>query len=156
MRRLLWQILSHLWAWQEARATRRRGVIFHRGTWGETWAARHLRLQGCTIIARNARPMRRGEVDLIARQGKTWLFIEVKTRKSVDFGRPLTGITPAKRQMMRASATHWLAQRGLLWESTPVRFDGVEVVGIPGAGVPQITWVKGLDMEATRAPDLYA
>lgn len=156
MRRLLWQLLSRWWAWQEARAVQRHGKTFHRGTWGETWAARTLRLQGCPIIARNARPMRRGEVDLIAREGKTWLFIEVKTRKRVDFGRPLTAITPAKRQRMRASASHWLAQRGLLWESTLVRFDGFEVVGSPGAGVPKLTWVKGLDMEGTRAPDLYA
>lgn len=130
------------------------GAELPSGAWGERWAARYLQLHGCRILERNARPCRRGEVDLIAQKGKVYLFVEVKTRKNERFGPPITAIHTKKRQLLRRSATHWLAQRRLLNDYTLYRFDGVEVIGTPSRGIPEIRWVQRLDMSETRAPDL--
>jgi putative endonuclease len=124
------------------------------GAWGERWAARYLQLHGCRILERNARPCRHGEVDLIAKKGKIYLFVEVKTRKNEYFGPPMTAIHTKKRQLLRRCATHWLARHRLLRDSTLYRFDGVEVIGVPARGIPEIRWVRCLDMSETRAPEL--
>lgn len=61
---------------------RNRHAAERRGRYGETLAALYLRLQGWRIVARRIRtPL--GEVDLIARRGRTTLFVEVKTRATV-------------------------------------------------------------------------
>jgi putative endonuclease len=124
------------------------------GAWGERWAARYLQLYGCRILERNARPCRHGEVDLIAKQGKVYLFVEVKTRKNERFGPPMTAIHTKKRQLLRRCATHWLARHRLLNDRTLYRFDGVEVIGTPAKGIPEIRWVRRLDMSETRAPEV--
>lgn len=124
------------------------------GAWGERWAARYLWLHGCRILERNARPCRHGEVDLIAKQGKVYLFVEVKTRKNEHFGPPITAIHTRKRKLLRRCANHWLSHRFLLHDRTLYRFDGVEVIGTPSAGIPEIRWVRALDMSQTRAPEL--
>lgn len=58
---------------------RNRKSAERRGRWGETLAALYLQIQGWRIVARRVRT-RVGEVDLVARRGRTTLFIEVKTR----------------------------------------------------------------------------
>lgn len=123
------------------------------GAWGERWAARYLRAHGCRILARNCRPTRHLELDLVARQGSVLLFVEVKTRRNEAFGAPLLAIHARKRQRLRRAATHYLAQHGAL--AARYRFDAVEVIGRPGCGMPQLRWVRRLDFSATRAPDLY-
>jgi hypothetical protein len=66
---------------------------------GEDLAARHLEELGYTIIARNWRsPHTRHEIDLIARDGKTIVFVEVKTARTEQFGDPLSWITPHKQE----------------------------------------------------------
>ena len=139
----LWVGWDWLCAW--------RGARISSGAWGETWAARLLRAHGCAILERNVYPCRHGELDLIAKRHGVILFVEVKTRASEAFGRPLVAIGPRKRQLLRRCATHWLAQNGLLRAS--YRFDAVEVVGAPGRGMPTLRWIRRLDMTATRAPD---
>lgn len=130
------------------------GPTLPTGAWGERWAARYLRLQGCRILACNARPCRHGEVDIIAKQGKVYLFVEVKTRKNEAFGPPITAIHTRKRQLLRRCANHWLGQRFLLNDRTLYRFDAVEVIGGPSGGIPEMRWTRALDMSATRAPEL--
>lgn len=124
------------------------------GTWGEAWAARYLRAHGCQILARNCRPTRHLELDLIARHGRTLLFVEVKTRRSEAYGPPRLALTPAKRNRLRKAATAYLAQHGLL-ASTAYRFDAIEVIGSPGHGCPILRWLQHLDFSLTRSPDLY-
>lgn len=149
MRSALWQLLARGYAqWDRLHP-------MPTGAWGETWAARYLQAHGCKILGRNVRPTRRGEIDIIALQGKRYLFVEVKTRRSEAFGRPLTAITLTKRRHLRTCATHWLAQQGKLSSETPIRFDGFEVIGQPQNGIPKMRWVRGLNMSGTRAPDLY-
>lgn len=124
------------------------------GAWGESWAALYLRAHGCQILERNCRPARHLELDLVARHGRTLLFIEVKTRHSEAYGPPRTALTPAKRAHLRKAATAYLARRGLL-ASTAYRFDAVEVIGSPGLGRPTLRWLQRLDFSHTRPPDLY-
>lgn len=125
------------------------------GAWGEAWATRYLRTRGCRILDRNVHPCRYGELDIVARKGKTILFVEVKTRRSDRYGRPITAVAQKKRRLLRKCATRWLSARGLLALRTPYRFDVVEVLGTPGKGMPQITWVQAIDMSRTRAPELF-
>lgn len=123
------------------------------GAWGERWAARYLTLKGCHILERNVHPCRHGELDIVAKERNTYLFVEVKTRQHEAYGAPITAINARKRTLLRRCATHWLARHFLLKESTRYRFDAIEVVGSPGK-LPEIRHVKRLDMTATRAPDL--
>ena len=69
------------------------------GQWGENLAAIHLESQGLTIIERNWR-CRGGEIDLVARDGETIVFVEVKTRRGRDFGAPEEALTPRKAQKL--------------------------------------------------------
>lgn len=95
------------------------------GRWGEERALRWLRERGYRIVARNYR-WRGGEIDLIARDGDTLAFIEVKARTDEDFGPPEGALTPEKRRRIIRAAQHYIAehQPGL-----DLRFDVVAIVG---------------------------
>ncbi len=82
------------------------------GRRGETLAAQALARQGYAIVARNWR-CEVGEVDIVARKGDVWHFVEVRTRRGDDFGTPEESLTPAKRARMVAVAEHYLAAHGL-------------------------------------------
>jgi putative endonuclease len=90
----------------------------------EDAAACYLSAQGLEIIARNYR-CRFGEIDLIARDGKTLVFVEVRHRSSASFGGAAESITPAKRAKLVATAQHYLATR----KPTECRFDTVLLQG---------------------------
>jgi putative endonuclease len=95
------------------------------GDAGEDLAAAALKKQGYKILERNyVTPL--GEVDLIARQGKTYVFIEVKTRKNARFGAPQDAVNPAKQHKYRRLAEYYL-KRKRLGEDVPVRFDVVAI-----------------------------
>jgi putative transposase len=94
------------------------------GDAGEDLAAAALKQQGYKILERNyITPL--GEVDLIARQGKTYVFIEVKTRKNERFGAPQEAVTPAKQARLRRLADYYLTQKRL--GEVEVRFDVVAI-----------------------------
>jgi putative endonuclease len=91
-----------------------------KGVRGEESTARFLRGQGYCILERNYRcPL--GEVDIIARDGNTVVFVEVKTRTSGRFGTPQESIGPQKQKRMTAIALYYLKGRG--WLGKPARFD---------------------------------
>ncbi len=94
------------------------------GKAGEQAAADYLRSKGCEILARNYR-VALGEIDLIAREGQTLVFVEVKTRRSVRCGRPAAAVNYYKQQKISRVAAVFLRQRHL-W-GCPCRFDVVEV-----------------------------
>ena len=82
------------------------------GDAGEDLAAAALKKQGYKILERNyVCPL--GEVDLIARQGKTYVIIEVKTRKNERFGAPQEAVTSAKQHKLRRLADYYLQQKRL-------------------------------------------
>ena len=89
------------------------------GARAEAIAADFLVARGLTIVARNFR-CRRGEIDLIARDGETLVFVEVRLRSRRDFGGAAASITAAKRARIAAAALFYLAR---LPRTPPCRFD---------------------------------
>lgn len=110
------------------------------GEFGEHVARRWLWLVGgCRILYANFRPPGGGELDLVVRDGETLAFIEVKTRTSVEFGRPALAVDAAKQALIVRGARAWMGLLG--WPEIYFRFDIVEVV--LGAGrPPEVTWVR--------------
>ena len=97
----------------------------HIGAWGEKIASQHLVAKGYQILARNWRTQE-GEVDLVAQDGETVVFVEVKTRTSKDFGWPEESITAAKRRRLQRSALAYLSDQDLmdvLWRIDVIAID---------------------------------
>lgn len=87
-------------------------------------AAAYLRQQGLSILARNVRsPM--GEIDLIALDGVTVVFIEVRLRSQQSFGGAAASITPRKQQRIIQTARHWLHGTGRRYARHLCRFDAL-------------------------------
>jgi len=98
-----------------------------RGELGEELAAAHLRKKGYKILVRRYRPKsRRGDIDIVARENEVLVFVEVKTRGSEEFGRPVDAVGPKKRQHLRRAALDYLRRLGS--PRLYFRFDVVEVV----------------------------
>jgi putative endonuclease len=95
------------------------------GDYGERVAAAWLRSQGCKILARNFRGPRRGEVDIIARDGKLLLFVEVKTRRKGAKIRGYDAVNRDKQALIERGANAWLKKLGT--RDLPWRFDIIEV-----------------------------
>ena len=93
------------------------------GALGEDLAAAYLEGRGMRVIARNYR-CRQGEIDLIAWEGETLCFVEVKARSNWEMALPREYVTAGKREKLRAAAALYLAEQGL---DCPVRFDVAEV-----------------------------
>lgn len=96
-----------------------------RGRRGEEVAAAHLERLGYEILARNHRT-RWGELDLVAFDGQTIVFVEVKTRRAG--GEPWEALHAGKRKQVRLMAAAWLATaRDRPW-GAQLRFDAIGVV----------------------------
>ena len=95
------------------------------GSSGEELAGRFLEKSGYRIVARNFR-CRLGEIDIIARDGETLVFIEVKTRTGAAFGSPAAAVTMKKQRQIGRAAQWYLAENGLF--ETPARFDVIAIV----------------------------
>jgi putative endonuclease len=91
------------------------------GRRAEALAAAFLAARGLAIVERNFR-CRRGEIDIIARDGETLVFVEVRLRSRSDFGGAAASITPVKRARITAAAALYLARLG---RSPPCRFDAL-------------------------------
>jgi putative endonuclease len=74
---------------------------------GEDAAARYLLGLGFAILKRNLRGPS-GEIDIVAREGETFVFIEVKARRSRTYGSALGAVNAAKRRRLRAAAADFL------------------------------------------------
>ncbi|MBM3968262.1 MAG: YraN family protein [Planctomycetes bacterium] len=103
------------------------------GNRGERAAARFLRRQGLRIVERNySTPL--GEIDIVALDGTTIVFVEVKTRSSLVAGRPEEAVTPDKQKKLTKMALVYLKKHKLLEHSA--RFDVVAIVWSDGAREP--------------------
>lgn len=109
------------------------------GNYGENVAADFLRASGCKILARNFQGPRRGEVDIVARDGKLLLFVEVKTRHAGTRIRPLDAVNRSKQELIERGANAWLKQLGT--RKLPWRFDVIEVLAADGKK-PRINHVR--------------
>jgi putative endonuclease len=95
------------------------------GRLGEKLGARFLRRRGYRIVARNyACPA--GELDLIALDQDTVVFVEVKTRRDTEVARPEEAVNFHKRRQITAAAKYYLLQTGV--QGRPLRFDVLAVV----------------------------
>ena len=95
------------------------------GDRGEEIAADLLMSKGFQIIERNYR-YGRGEIDIIANDKDILVFIEVKTRKNLEFGPPETAITKNKQNQIRRIATAYLVEKEI--SDTDCRFDVVAIL----------------------------
>ena len=95
------------------------------GDRGERAAVKYLKKQGFRIIAKRYRNSY-GEVDIIAQDGKTTVFVEVKTRTSTNDGQPFEAVDLRKQEKITRIALAWLKKHGRLEQ--PARFDVVAIV----------------------------
>jgi putative endonuclease len=105
-----------------------------RGAEAEALAAAFLERNGLKVVARNYR-CRLGEIDLVAHDGATTVFIEVRQRASSAFGGAAASITAAKRQRLLKAARHYLSR---LRTTPQCRFDALLIEGNP----PCIEWLR--------------
>ncbi len=105
------------------------------GQRGEAAAERLLRRQGLTIVARGLRQAR-GELDLVAVEDQTVVFVEVKTRASLDRGHPAEAVTPLKQRRIAREALAFVRRHRL--GQYPLRFDVVAVIWPPGQRQPKL------------------
>ena len=97
------------------------------GARGEDAAAAWYTKQGYEVVARNWR-CREGELDLIVRNGRTYVFCEVKTRTTSVFGAPVEAVTRDKQMRIRRLAARWL-EDGAPGPAKDIRFDVASVLG---------------------------
>lgn len=131
----MWAWFSHLWR-------RRTGVLpehLRAGLWGEEQAERFLRKLGWRILGRRVR-LGRDELDLVARAGEVLVFVEVKTRRGEDLGRPFDAVDRDKRRRLSRAAIHYLKR--LRARPSFFRFDVIEVVGTADHGQPLIRHIE--------------
>ncbi len=107
------------------------------GAIGERLARIHLEAKGYRVVAANYL-CRWGEVDLIARDGPVWVFVEVRTRRGNSYGSPEESVTPAKSRRLALAAEDFLGQREGLSADVHWRIDLVAIQLGPGRRVASI------------------
>lgn len=115
------------------------------GRWGEEVAIAFLRKNRYTIIEHDWRSGHR-DIDIVARQGKTIVFVEVKTRANRDFGNPEDAVNYQKRENLRRAINHYVKSHRL---SNPLRFDIIAIVGSLGS-IPEITHFADIPLNDRR------
>jgi putative endonuclease len=104
------------------------------GAAAEQLASAYLQRQGLQFLAANYR-CRFGEIDLVMRDGKQTVFVEVRLRSRSTFGGAAASITYAKQRKLTRTAEHYLMEHG----TTSCRFDAVLLDGL---ALDKITWLK--------------
>ena len=107
------------------------------GEKGEALAVQRLKKAGYKIIKTNYRN-RLGEIDIIAKENDTIVFVEVKSRRSVNFGNPKQAITLQKQKKISMVALSYLKTMGL--DTARARFDVVTVIS--NQDKPQVEIIK--------------
>jgi putative endonuclease len=110
------------------------------GAQAEALAASFLERNGLAIVARNVRS-RLGEIDVVAREGNTLVFVEVRLRRHRGFGGAAGSITAAKRARIRAAAELYLAR---LPRVPPCRIDALLLDALDPS---RIEWVKDIGID---------
>jgi putative endonuclease len=107
------------------------------GDAAEAEACARLEAAGCRILARNVR-FREGEIDIVAEDGGTLVFVEVRMRRSDDFGGAEGSVDAFKRRRLVRAARHFLLERyGASAGVPPCRFD---VITADGGGIRN--WIR--------------
>ena len=119
------------------------------GDHAEELAVRHLRASGCRIVARNARIRYAelaiaGELDIVAMDGSTLAFVEVKASHSgaaTGPASPVLAVGAQKQRRLRRLARAWLVMEAAPWHDA-IRFDVIGVTADGAGGVPEIEWIR--------------
>ncbi len=109
-----------------------------RGLAAEALAESHLAAHGLCTLARRVR-CRRGEIDLVCRDGATLVFVEVRLRAPGRFGSAADSITASKRARVIHAARWWLAGAGRAHAHRPMRFD---VVMLGSLDAHAVEWIR--------------
>ncbi|MFJ4642927.1 YraN family protein [Streptomyces bobili] len=112
------------------------------GRYGEELAARRLADAGITVLERNWRSGRTGEIDIVARDGDVLVVCEVKTRSGGGFQHPMAGVTPEKAERLRILAQRWIQAHG----GAPPGGVRIDLVGVllPRRGAALVEHVRGV------------
>ncbi|MFF9154086.1 YraN family protein [Streptomyces sp. NPDC014846] len=112
------------------------------GRYGEDLAARRLVLAGMTVLERNWRSGRSGEIDIVARDGDALVICEVKTRRSGSYEHPMAAVTPRKAERLRGLAEHWIHAHG----GAPPGGVRIDLIGVllPRRGAPSVEHARGV------------
>ncbi|MEU6404399.1 YraN family protein [Streptomyces sp. NPDC046985] len=111
------------------------------GRYGEDLAARRLAGAGLTVLERNWRCGRSGEIDIVAGDGDVLVVCEVKTRRAGAFQHPMAALTPRKAERLRGLAQRWIQSHG----GAPPGGVRIDLVGVllPRRGAPVVEHVRG-------------
>lgn len=112
------------------------------GKWGEEVAERYLYGLGYDIINQDWHSGHR-DIDIVARRGDLYVFVEVKTRRNRDFGDPLEAIDYAKRYNLRRAITHYVNYHHI----DNFRFDVITVVGALNSPTPDIRHYEDINIQ---------
>ena len=108
------------------------------GIWGEAQGANYPRKNRYRLVAHSYH-CRFGEIDLIAMDGKTLCFVEVKTRSNLSMGLPREYVNAAKQERIRKTALFYLSEKEL---DCPMRFDVAEVYQSGSGALERIEYIK--------------
>ena len=111
------------------------------GTWGEEQAAHYLERKGFLMVERDWKSGHR-DIDLIAVDGDTVVFVEVKTRRNRLYGEPEEAVDYHKLQSLRIAINHYIQYHRI---NSEVRFDIITVVGMIGRE-PEIDHIKNVPL----------
>ncbi|EER1717976.1 YraN family protein [Escherichia coli] len=105
---------------------------------GDAWevqARRWLEGKGLRFVAANVNE-RGGEIDLIMREGRTTVFVEVRYRRSALYGGVAASVTRSKQHKLLQTARLWLARHNGSFDTVDCRFDVVAFTG------NEVEWIK--------------
>lgn len=110
------------------------------GKYGERVAIRYLEQRGYEILHTNWRG-EAGELDIIASTDSAVVIVEVKTRRSLEYGHPALAVTPRKLGRMKKLAMEWLKQQDTYYPQ--VRFDVISILR-PPTGPAQVEHLEAV------------
>lgn len=119
------------------------------GDLGEDLARGWLWAHGMKVLFRRYRARGGGEVDIIARDGDTLVFCEVKTRVASPFARPASAVDREKQGLITRGANSWLRELGYV--PVLIRFDIVEVI-LEDGEIPRINHLENAFNSTPRIP----
>jgi len=131
--------ISMWWPWKKTKTGKEQAHL-RAGEWGEKQAARMLDRKGYRILGQRVRVGTRDELDIVARHGEVLVFVEVKTRKEEEYGRPIASVNRLKRHSLSRAAIRYMKQ--LRAKPDYFRFDVVEIVGSEDSADPVIRHVE--------------
>jgi putative endonuclease len=112
------------------------------GRFGEAWTVGYLTRRGYRILDRNVR-YRHGEIDLVARDGATIVFVEVKCRRGSRFGSPESSITPSRFRRLALAVATYVQDHNL--EDSDYRIDVVALEVAPNGAVTRHEIIEGVE-----------